>query len=64
MTDDHDHDVTLVRWHAATFFLLIALALGYWIWFGLTQRGIIEDEGISILMAEGILEHGYRDLRS
>ena len=44
--------------------LLLALALAYWTWFGLTQRTISDDEGISILAAQGILEYGYPRLPS
>lgn len=44
--------------------LLLAVALGYWLWFGLTLRNIHFDEGVSILAAQGILEHGYPQLPS
>ncbi len=39
--------------------LLIALALAYWLWFGLTQRSIFQDEGISLLGAQSIVDNGY-----
>ena len=39
--------------------LLLLLALAYWTFFGLTQRTLVDDEGISILAAKGILQHGY-----
>ena len=39
--------------------VLIVVALTYWLWFGLTQRSVSTDPGISILAAQGILEHGY-----
>lgn len=54
-------DGTLAR--SALIFLLI-LALVYWLWFGLTQRSITGDDGLSILAAEGVLEHGYPKLPS
>ena len=44
--------------------LLIGIALAYWLWYGLTQRSITGDDGISILAAQGILEHGYQRLPS
>lgn len=44
--------------------ILITLALVYWLWYGLTQRSITGDDGISILAAQGILEHGYPQLPS
>ncbi|MCI0437862.1 MAG: glycosyltransferase family 39 protein [Chloroflexi bacterium] len=37
----------------------LALAAAYWTWFALAQRSIVTDDGISILAAESILEHGY-----
>jgi hypothetical protein len=43
---------------------VVATAAVYWLWFGLTQRSIVGDEGISILAAEGVLEHGYPRLPS
>ena len=43
---------------------LLALAAIYWLGFGLTQRSVVEDEAISILAAEGVLEHGYPRLPS
>ena len=47
---------------AMAFVLLLALV--FWLWFGLTQRSIIEDDGLSILAAQGILEHGVMRLPS
>ena len=44
--------------------VLIAIALIYLLWFGLTQRGITQDEGISILAAQGISETGQPRLPS
>ena len=44
--------------------LLLAIALAYWMWFGLTQRTISDDEGISILAAQSILDHGIPRLPS
>ena len=44
--------------------LVLLLALAFWLWFGVTQRSIIEDDGISILAAQGILEHGVMRLPS
>lgn len=39
--------------------LVLAATMTYWMWYGLTQRSIIEDEGISILAGQGIVQHGY-----
>lgn len=39
--------------------LLLVIAAGYWLWYGLTQRSINGDDGISILAAQSILRHGY-----
>lgn len=39
--------------------ILSVLALSYWLWFGIEERSIIEDEGLSILSALSILDHGY-----
>lgn len=44
--------------------LLVAAAMSYWIWSGLTQRSIDGDEGISILAGRGVLEHGWPELPS
>ena len=44
--------------------LILAAALGYWLWFGLTQRAIVWDDGISIIAAESILDHGYMEMPS
>jgi len=44
--------------------LILAAALGYWLWFGLTQRAIVWDDGISIIVAESILDHGYMKMPS
>ena len=49
---------------AAVVMLLLAIGLAYWLWFGLTQRTINTDEGISILAAQGILDHGIPRLPS
>lgn len=38
---------------------LLAIAAAYWLWLGLAERSINTDDGISILAAQGILEHGY-----
>lgn len=38
---------------------LLFVASFYWLWFGLTQRSIDEDEGTSILAAQGVVQHGY-----
>ena len=46
-----------VRGAAAAMLLLMAIGLAYWLWFGLTQRTINGDDGISILAAQGILDH-------
>ncbi len=54
------------RPHAASIGLglLLVLAAGSWLWYGLTQRSIVEDDGISILAAQGILRHGIPQLPS
>jgi len=39
--------------------LVLVVAAGYWLWFGLTQRSINGDDGISILAAQSILRDGY-----
>lgn len=44
--------------------VLIGLGLLYCLWYGLTQRSVTGDDGISILAAQGILEHGYPRLAS
>jgi len=44
--------------------LLLLIGLAYWLWFGLAQRTINEDDGISILAAQGILDHGIPRLES
>jgi 4-amino-4-deoxy-L-arabinose transferase-like glycosyltransferase len=49
---------------SAIVIILMGIALAYWLWFGLTQRSITDAEGISILAAQGILEHGYPRLPS
>ena len=49
---------------AAVVLLLLAIGLGYWVWFGLTQRTINADDGISILSAQSILDHGIPRLPS
>lgn len=38
---------------------LTAVAATYWLWVGLAERSIIDNDGISILAAQGILDHGY-----
>ncbi len=43
-------------------FLLIAL--GYWLWFSLTLRVIDNDDAVSILAAQSVLESGYQRLPS
>jgi 4-amino-4-deoxy-L-arabinose transferase-like glycosyltransferase len=54
---------TLFRPGTVTAFL-IGMGLVYGLWYGLTQRSITGDDGISILAAQGILEHGYPRLPS
>ena len=44
--------------------LVLAVAGAYWLWFGLTQRSIFQDEGISLLAAQGIVDNGYPRLPS
>ena len=44
--------------------LILLLALMFWLWFGLTQRSIISDDGLSIVAAQGVLEHGVMRLPS
>ena len=44
--------------------LLLAVALVYWLWFGMTQRSIDGNDGISLLAIRGIVEHGYQKLPS
>jgi hypothetical protein len=44
--------------------VLVAAAMSYWLWSGLTQRSIDGDEGISILAGRGVLEHGWPELPS
>lgn len=39
--------------------ILLVVSSGFWLWFGLNQRSIDEDEGMSILAAQGVLKHGY-----
>jgi 4-amino-4-deoxy-L-arabinose transferase-like glycosyltransferase len=39
---------------------LLAVAVSYWLWFGLALRTINNGDGISILAAQGVLEHGYQ----
>ena len=39
---------------------LLVLAVAFWTWFGLTQRSITTDDGISIQAARSVLEHGYQ----
>ncbi|MCI0437656.1 MAG: hypothetical protein L0177_00815 [Chloroflexi bacterium] len=56
--------MALFRRPASVVVLLMALALLYWVWFGLTQRSIFQDEGISILAAQGIAEQGQPRLPS
>jgi 4-amino-4-deoxy-L-arabinose transferase-like glycosyltransferase len=43
---------------------ILVTATVYWLWFGLTQRSIVSDEGISLLAAQGVLQHGYPRLPS
>ena len=43
--------------------LLVILAV-YWLWYGLSQRSIFQDEGISLLAAQGISEQGVPRLPS
>jgi 4-amino-4-deoxy-L-arabinose transferase-like glycosyltransferase len=43
---------------------ILVTAAVYWLWFGLTQRSIVSDEGISLLAAQGVLQHGYPRLPS
>jgi hypothetical protein len=43
---------------ATGFTLLLTAAAAYWLWYGLTQRSIVEDDGISLLAAQGIIRHG------
>jgi 4-amino-4-deoxy-L-arabinose transferase-like glycosyltransferase len=44
--------------------MLIAVAAIHWVWFGLSQRSVVGDDGISLLAAAGVLEHGYPRLPS
>lgn len=44
--------------------LILAIVAVYWLWFGLTQRSIFQDEGISLLAAQGIAETGFPRLPS
>lgn len=46
------------------FLILLTIALAYWGWFGLAVRNINHDDGISILAAQGVLEHGFQRLPS
>jgi 4-amino-4-deoxy-L-arabinose transferase-like glycosyltransferase len=39
--------------------ILLVLALVYWLWFGLAGRSLLQDDGLSVLAAQGVLEHGY-----
>jgi hypothetical protein len=43
---------------------LLGATAAYWLWFGLTQRSVVGDEGISLLAAQGVLDHGYPRLPS
>ena len=43
--------------------LLVVVAV-YWLWYGLSQRSIFQDEGISLLAAQGISEQGVPRLPS
>jgi 4-amino-4-deoxy-L-arabinose transferase-like glycosyltransferase len=46
--------------HAGTvMFILMGLALAYWLWIGLVWRSFHFDDGTSILAIQGIMEHGY-----
>ena len=38
---------------------VLAIALVYWLWLGLTQRSVEHGDAISLLAIEGILERGY-----
>ena len=44
--------------------LVLAIATAYWLWFGVSQRSLVGDEGISLLSAQGVLTHGYPRLPS
>lgn len=44
--------------------IVIALAITYWSWLGLTQRSIDGDEGISILAGRAVQEQGIPELPS
>jgi len=46
MQDDPRVSHSGARWHTAALLFVVALAVGYWLWFGTTQRSIIGDEGI------------------
>lgn len=39
---------------------LLLVALAYYLWFGLTLRTIDAGDGISALVSQGVLEHGYQ----
>ena len=43
---------------SAVMLTLTVLALGYWLWFGLVWRSFHFDDGTSILVIQGIMEHG------
>ncbi|HEU0021248.1 MAG TPA: glycosyltransferase family 39 protein [Dehalococcoidia bacterium] len=51
-------------WPGTITAVVIGIGLAYCIWYGLTQRSVSGDDGISILAAQGILEHGYPRLAS
>ena len=40
--------------------IILAVALVYWMWFGLTQRYVTTDDIISTQAAQSILEYGYQ----
>lgn len=48
--------------------LVMALVLfagaAFWVWYGVAQRSINLDDGISLIAAQGILEHGFQILPS
>lgn len=47
-----------------TVLVLAIIATAYWLWFGVSQRSVVGDEGISILSAQAVLTHGYPRLPS
>ena len=44
--------------------LVLIAAAALWLWYGVSQRSLDLDDGITLLAAQGILDHGYQVLPS